>query len=188
MSDEGRKLRYAYGVEWKNNRGVVHVQVPDHPNARADGFYVRARVIMEEQMVAGNVMAVDWLSVNENSHGPIAVSTPFDGDAPSSLRARFLEKTERVYHIDGDTSNDDPSNLALFANAKALAQFRSRQYHGSKNQDYRDRIKGLTEAQKELREELGVEAAQLREKRQAAGRKAQRMRKEREKAAKKGQP
>lgn len=39
----------SYGSEWRNGRGQVFVFLPDHPHSRKDGFYPRAKVVMEEK-------------------------------------------------------------------------------------------------------------------------------------------
>lgn len=40
----------SYGSEWRNARGQVFVFLPDHPHSRKDGFYPRAKVVMEEKV------------------------------------------------------------------------------------------------------------------------------------------
>lgn len=40
----------SYGTEWKNGRGQIYVFVPDHPMSRKDGFYARARLVMENEL------------------------------------------------------------------------------------------------------------------------------------------
>lgn len=42
--------RHSEGLEWKNSRGQVYVQAPDHPNARKDGFVARARLVTEQRI------------------------------------------------------------------------------------------------------------------------------------------
>lgn len=84
---------YSEGYEWKNVRGQVFVYLPDHPQARKDGFVPRSHLVM------------------------------------SALMGRPVTHPERVWHKDEDPSNDDPENLVLFADQKALAQHRSKLYH-----------------------------------------------------------
>lgn len=43
----------------------------------------------------------------------------------SAKVGRTLRPEERVLHVDGNVENDDPDNLMLFENQKALQQYRS---------------------------------------------------------------
>jgi hypothetical protein len=47
----------SYGSEWRNARGQVFVFVPDHPRSRKDGFYPRAKLVMEREL--GRILDVE---------------------------------------------------------------------------------------------------------------------------------
>jgi hypothetical protein len=99
--------RYSEGYEWMTDRGQVYVMQSTHPFSRKDGFVARSKLVMETMLSTG-------LQPND-SYEDYAIK-----DEP-----RLLRPEERVYHLDGNVSNDDPENLMLFPNQKALAQYRS---------------------------------------------------------------
>ncbi len=171
--------KYSYGYEWTNGRGQVFVYLPDHPMSRADGFYARARFVIEEALATSSMNP--WRvgdDAPELGHGPYYVLE--EGTSISVIREpRFLRKEERVYHLHNVPGDDGPTNLMLFPSQKAIMQFRSAQYHSSKDLNYKDRLRGLTQVQKDLREEVGVERAWQKETRRAAAINAHKKRKAR---------
>jgi hypothetical protein len=178
----GRVFRHNIGAEQRNTRGAVYVMLGDeHPRTRADGFYARARLTMEEALQNGTSI---WKPRSPLDGGPYMSEDHWRANQPVADPV-FLEPEERVLHLDGDNGHDAPSNLMLFPSQKSLAQWRSAQYHITKDRDYRDRLKGLTEAQKDLRAEIGTKAAQTRELRSSSARKAAKTRKATMRAKKK---
>lgn len=171
---------YSYGYERTNGRGQVFVFLPDHPLARADGFYPRSRFIMEEQLNAQKVLPWNG-KTSPAGKGPLAFVEEdlLPADKTTRLGPRLIANTERIYHLDNDPNNDDPFNLLLFPNHKEMMQFRSREYHSTKDLKYKDRLQGLTEVQKQLRDEVGIERAHQMENRRRKAKAAHAVRKKR---------
>lgn len=172
---------YSVGHERTNGRGQVFVFIPEHPASRADGFYPRARFVFEEILVAGTLKV--WGGKGDpRGKGPLIASTEYAEwpDLEKAMQPRLIPNTERVYHMDNNANNDDPSNLMLFPTHKALMQFRSHAYHDTKDGNYKDRLAGITEAQKDLRAEVGVERARMMELRRRKAKAAHARRKKEE--------
>lgn len=111
--------RYSYGYEWTNARGQVFVMLPDHPRARADGFYPRSRYNMEG-VVGRILLPAERVYHLDEDPGNDSVTEYDEG-----LRARLRE-------LDPAGLVDTAGNLVLFASQKDLAQYRSREYHKRK--------------------------------------------------------
>lgn len=126
--------RYSDGYEWQNHRGQWYVQRRNHPLARADGFVARSKLVMEAMLAEG--------LVEGESYEDYMLGQP----------ARHLLPEERVWHRDGDVSNDDPENLMLFPSQGALAQHRSAIHKVQKAIDEKNTLENFTRMARENRE------------------------------------
>lgn len=135
---------------------------------------------MEEQIAAERLIVYRMGNPSpEQCCGPYFVVAADDCTLHDINKPRFLRAEERVYHMDGDPGNDDPSNFMLFPSQKMLMEFRSQEYHATKDLNYKDRLRGLTQEQQDLRDEVGVERAHQQESRRRSAIKAHKVRKQR---------
>jgi hypothetical protein len=112
--------RYAPGTEWTDTRGKVYVSSPDHPNARKDGFVLRARLEMEKAI--GRQLTKDERVLHWPNEDPGDDDTTEVRDPKKSTYAKqtfdSTEYTVLAWH----------GNLMLFPDQANLHRFRVCKY------------------------------------------------------------
>lgn len=135
MADTKYKPRYADGYEWRNHRGQWFVQRSSHPHARGDGFVARSHIVIE-------LLMEDEMGLPPGcSHEDYALG-----------RKGLLDPKERVYHLDLNPDNDDPENLLLFPNQRALVHYISDQRKIANKEQDRETMRQIVDKARALKE------------------------------------
>lgn len=107
--------KYGWKGEEKDHKGYVIVYRPDHPNANARGYVMRARLVVEE-IRRREIEKQEGRRRSEDSYWDPVHASP------------YLRKDEFVGHLDGNRSNDDPGNLVVGTKSYVMKRVRESKY------------------------------------------------------------